>query len=298
MIKIDIHKALQAAEGEMNLEIDLQIEQGQLITMYGESGAGKTSTLRILSGLMKPDSGRILVNETAWFDSKTGISLKPQKRKIGFVFQDYALFPNMTVKENLEFALQKGQGKNKISELIEITELGGLKDRKPDSLSGGQKQRVALARALVQQPELLLLDEPLAALDPKIRRKLQDYILKVHREFKLTTILVCHDIGEIIKLSDMVCILEKGKITRLGAPEDVFINKQISGKFKFTGDVLKIQKEDVIYIVTIGIQSNVVKVVAQEDEIHNLSVGDKVVVASKAFNPILYKIDSTKKGPE
>ncbi|NNK72106.1 MAG: ATP-binding cassette domain-containing protein [Flavobacteriaceae bacterium] len=298
MIKIDIHKALQAAEGEMNLEIDLQIEQGQLITMYGESGAGKTSTLRILSGLMKPDSGRILVNETAWFDSKTGISLKPQKRKIGFVFQDYALFPNMTVKENLEFALQKGQGKNKISELIEITELGGLKDRKPDSLSGGQKQRVALARALVQQPELLLLDEPLAALDPKIRRKLQDYILKVHREFKLTTILVSHDIGEIIKLSDMVCILEKGKITRLGAPEDVFINKQISGKFKFTGDVLKIQKEDVIYIVTIGIQSNVVKVVAQEDEIHNLSVGDKVVVASKAFNPILYKIDSTKKGPE
>ncbi|MBT8288366.1 MAG: ATP-binding cassette domain-containing protein [Flavobacteriaceae bacterium] len=298
MIKIDIHKALQAAEGEMNLEIDLQIEQGQLITMYGESGAGKTSTLRILSGLMKPDSGRILVNETAWFDSKTGISLKPQKRKIGFVFQDYALFPNMTVKENLEFALQKGQGKNKISELIEITELGGLKDRKPDSLSGGQKQRVALARALVQQPELLLLDEPLAALDPKIRRKLQDYILKVHREFKLTTILVSHDIGEIIKLSDMVCILEKGKITRLGAPEDVFINKQISGKFKFTGDVLKIQKEDVIYIVTVGIQSNVVKVVAQEDEIHNLSVGDKVVVASKAFNPILYKIDSTKKGPE
>src|SRR5690606_20928534 len=120
-----------------------------------------------------------------WYNSDENINLAPQKRKTGFVFQDFALFPNMNVRENLEFALTKGESKKIIKNLIEINELGDLQHRKPDTLSGGQKQRVALARALVKMPELLLLDEPLSSLDIEIRRKLQQYILKVHREFKL-----------------------------------------------------------------------------------------------------------------
>lgn len=291
MIKLDVHKELQAAEGVMNLSLQLNIEKGHLITIYGESGAGKTSSLRLLSGLMKPDRGQITVNNQLWFHSEQKIDLSPQKRSIGYVFQDYALFPSMTVKQNLEFASQGTQDKKRIADLIDIVELGDLQHRKPQTLSGGQQQRVALARALVQQPEILLLDEPLAALDSKIRSKLQDYVLKVHREFKLTTLLISHDIGEIVKLSQKVFILENGKITRQGHPDEIFINRRISGKFKFSGEVLKIEKQDVVFIVTVLIHSDVVKVIAQQEDITDLEVGDKVMVASKAFNPVLYKIN-------
>ena len=290
MIALDISKVLRAAEGEMNLRLQFNIEKGQLVTLYGASGAGKTSTLRILAGLMKPEQGNIMVGGACWFDSERKINLPSQKRNIGYVFQDYALFPNMTVYHNLEFALKRGQDKKQISELIDIMELGALQERKPGTLSGGQQQRVALARALVQQPKILLLDEPLAALDIKIRLKLQDYIQKVHREFGLTTVLISHDIGEIMKLSDQVYVMENGEVIRQGSPDEVFINKKISGKFKFSGEVLKIEQQEIVYIVTVLIQTDVVKVIVQESEIKTLKVGDKVVVASKAFNPVLYKI--------
>jgi len=291
MISLNIHKTLQAAEGEMTLRLNLNIERGQLVTLYGESGAGKTSTLRIISGLLKPEKGHITVNDTTWFNAENKINLKPQQRKNGYVFQDYALFPNMTVRQNLEFGLAKNQNKNIVSELINIMELGDLQQRIPETLSGGQKQRVALARALVQKPEILLLDEPLSALDIKIRLKLQDYILKVHRKFHLTTILISHDIGEIHKLSSWVFVLEKGQLINQGHPTEIFVNEKISGKFKFTGEVLKIERQEVVFIVTVLIQNEVVKVIAQEAEIERLKLGDKVIVASKAFNPVIYKID-------
>jgi len=291
VIKLDIHKVLRAADGEMNLAVNIEISKGQLVTIYGDSGAGKTSILRILSGVLVPEAGEIIVDGEPWFDSSRNINIPPQKRMIGYVFQDYALFPNMTVRENLAFALGSGHDNKIINRLIEIIELKELQDRYPGTLSGGQQQRVALARALVQKPKLLLLDEPLAALDIKIRMKLQDYILKAHQEYGLTTILISHDIGEIIKLSDYVFILEKGSIKRKGSPAEVFINKQISGKFKFTGEVLRLERQDVICIVTVLIENTVVKVIAQPEEVDTLKVGDKVMVASKAFNPIIYKVN-------
>jgi len=291
MIKIDIHKNLSAHDGNMNLHINCEIEKGELVTLYGESGAGKTSTLRILAGLLKPDKGEITIDNNTWVDTKNKIFLSPQKRNIGYVFQDYALFPNMTVLQNLEFASDSLQDKKVITDLIEMMELGELKNRKPQTLSGGQQQRVALARALVRKPDILLLDEPLAALDYKIRLKLQDYIAKIHHEYGLTTLLVSHDIGEIMKLSDRVIVLEQGKITRQGNPGEIFSNQNISGKFKFIGEVLKIEPQDVVIVVSVLIQNNVVKVIAEKSEVQSLRIGDKVVVASKAFNPILYKIE-------
>ena len=290
MIRLDIQKKLQAAAGEMLLDLDLEIKQGQLVTFYGASGAGKTSTLKMLSGLMNPDEGEIKVGVSTWFHSDRKINLRPQHRKIGYVFQNYALFPNMTVLQNLEFGLGKGQNKAIIQELVDMTELGDLQHRSPETLSGGQKQRVALARALVQQPEILLLDEPLSALDIKIRSKLQDYILSVHRKFNLTTVLVSHDIGEIHKLSDWVFELQNGQVIRQGRPTDVFVHDNISGNFKFTGEVLKIEKQDVVYVLTVLVQNEVVKVIAQDADVIDLQVGDKVVVASNAFNPVIYKI--------
>jgi len=290
MIQIDIQKRLKSNQGDMLLHINCDIHKGDFVTLYGKSGAGKTSTLRMLSGLMTPDSGSIIVNDETWYHSKENKNITPQRRHIGYVFQDYALFPNMTVLENLKYARPSSHSKQLLTDLIDIVELGDLQHQKPNTLSGGQQQRVALARAVVQEPKLLLLDEPLAALDRDIRLKLQDYLSELHQKQNLTTVLISHDIAEIMKLSSRVMMIDNGTITNQGSPEDMFVNNSVSGKFKFTGEVLSIKKEDVVYIVTVLIQNQVVKVIAEKSEIESLTVGDQVLVASKAFNPILMKI--------
>lgn len=291
MIQLNINKVLDTTDGVMNLELDIAIEKGAFVTLYGDSGVGKTSTLRMLSGLLNPDGGSIVINEETWFNSDEKINRNSQFRNIGYVFQDYALFPNMTVRQNLEFASSKNKSSKRIEEIIEILELRKLQNKKPETLSGGQKQRVALGRALAQSPKILLLDEPLSALDIKARLKLQDYLLKVHKEFNLTTILISHDIGEILKLSDYVYVLSSGKVIKEGNPQEVFVANNISGKFKFVGEILKISPQDVVYVVTVLIQTNVVKIIAQESEIKEMNIGDKVMVASKAFNPVIFKIN-------
>jgi molybdate transport system ATP-binding protein len=290
MIKLHIHKKLWSASGEMQLEVEHTIVPGTFTTLYGESGAGKTSIFRIFAGLLAPERGRIVVDEAVWLDSSKKIDLPPQQRNLGFLFQDYALFPNMTVRENLLFALNKKQDKNTVEELIEIIELGELQHRMPGTISGGQKQRVALARALVRKPVILLLDEPLSALDHAMRIKLQHYVLQVHREFKLTTLMVSHDVAEILKMSDQMLVLENGKIIRQGPPAEIFTHKEVSGKFQFSGEIIGMQKQDFIFIITILIGNELVKVVADETEATTLNIGDKVLVASKAFNPIIRKI--------
>ncbi|MCL6265734.1 ABC transporter ATP-binding protein [Flagellimonas myxillae] len=291
MMTIQIQKQLDGPEGPMRLDVNIQVAPGEFVTLYGSSGAGKTSTLKILSGLMQPEAGKITVGDKVWLDTSKHIHVKPQERNIGYVFQDYALFPNMSVKQNLEFALPRQGDPSIVKELIQVMELNNIQQKKPTTLSGGQQQRVALARTLVQQPKLLLLDEPLSALDLKTRLRLQDYLQKVHRKYLLTTILISHDIGEIHKLSDRVIVLEEGRVIRQGTPSQVFVNQDLSGKFKFQGAVLQIEKNEVVYIVTVLVQNQMVKVIAQESEIENLKVGDAVIVASKAFNPILYKIE-------
>lgn len=291
MIVFDVHKTLGSHEASVDLKLDLSIQPGSFITLYGPSGAGKTSTLRIIAGLLNPDGGTLAINGQAWYDSNRKINIPPQKRNAGFVFQDYALFPHMTVEENLEFAEASEMKGKLVDELMELMELSGLANRKPSTLSGGQQQRVALARALAQKPEILLLDEPLAALDYRIRLKLQDYLLKIHREYQLTTFLVSHDISEINKLSDLVLVMEEGKIVKSGTPEEIFINQKISGKFKFVGEVLNIESQEVVFIVSVLVHNQVVKVIAQASEIKGINIGDQVMLASKAFNPVIYKID-------
>ena len=296
MIQVDLKKRLETPEGGMDLQVAFALEKGDFLSLYGPSGAGKTSTLRMLAGLMQPEEGIISGDGKIWFDSHQKVNAKPQQRSLGMVFQDYALFPNMSVRENLEFAGQVKRDAGTINELIEIMELGDLQHRSPETLSGGQKQRVALARSLVQRPKVLLLDEPLSALDHKMRLRLQDYLFTLHQRFELTTILVSHEIGEILKLSNKVLVMEKGKITRTGNPYEVFTTHQIRSKFQFTGEVLAIEKEDVIFILTLLIGNNVVKIIAQSSEVKDLGVGDRVMVASKAFNPVIQKLGTGKNG--
>ncbi|MCR4031425.1 MULTISPECIES: ABC transporter ATP-binding protein [Flavobacterium] len=287
MIQIDAYKILQTADGELPLDISLTIQKGQFVAIYGNSGAGKTTLLRILSGLTDAEKVNIKVNESVWDDADKKFHLPVQKRSIGFVFQDFALFPNLTVKENLEFALSKNDSKEIVSELIDLMELQSLQNSKPQNLSGGQKQRVALARAIVRKPEILLLDEPLSALDDNMRFKLQDYILKIHQKYKLTTLMISHSISEIFKLSDKVIVVDKGKIIKEGTPERVFSEQKISSKFQLTGEIISIAKSDIIYIVQVSSGNAIVKVIATEEEAKEYKIGQKVLVASKAFNPVI-----------
>ncbi len=285
MIEINVEKHLR----DISLNIEMKIKGREFVTIFGKSGSGKTTILKILAGLITPDRGFINVNGQTWFDSERGINLPPQKRNIGFLFQDYALFPNMTVEENILFAMDR-KDRRFLDEILSITEIEDIRDRKPETLSGGQKQRVALARALARKPAILLLDEPLSALDLETRIKIQEEIEKIHRSYSLTTVMVSHDYSEIFRLSDRVFVLSDGKIIKEGKPEDVFVQEKISGKVKFNGQIVKIEREDVIYIVSVLIGNSIIKVVAVEEEVKELKVGDSVLIASKAFNPFILKL--------
>ena len=212
MIDARLQKKLHGAEGDIALDVDLKLEPGRITTLLGRSGAGKTTILRMLAGLTRPDAGRISAEEEVWFDSREGIDATPQSRRIGLVFQDFNLFPNMTVEGNLRFALRQGQDPRIVGDLLETTGLSRLAARHPATLSGGQKQRVALARALVPEPRLLLLDEPLSALDEEARAELQEELLHLHERRGFTALLVSHDRAEISKLSTAVLTLRDGRL--------------------------------------------------------------------------------------
>jgi molybdate transport system ATP-binding protein len=290
VIHIDIEKKLVSAQGETQLMVQSQISSHELIALFGPSGAGKTTLLRILAGLVKPDKGRITAGNKVWFDSAVKLDLPPQKRNIGYMFQDYALFPNMTVEENIVFAHPENNRKE-VSSLIRTFGLDEFAKRKPAGLSGGQKQRVALARAIASKPSLMLLDEPLSALDAEMRISLQDEILKAHKLFGATTLLVTHDMNEVFRLAGKVICLENGKVKSTGSPEKVFSDTSISGKFQVTGQVAKIEKQDIVNIITvITSQHIIVKVIALNSDIESLSEGDHVLVFTKAFNPMIKKI--------
>jgi len=290
VIHIDARKQLQTADGPLELAIQADIAEGEFVTLFGKSGAGKTTLLRMLAGLTDQDAGTLVVGDETWFDAARGIRRAPQQRRIGFVFQDYALFPNMSVRGNLEFALENQRDRAHVDELLALMELGALAQRRPAELSGGQRQRVALARALARRPRILLLDEPLSALDAETRLRLQDELLKLHRTFKLTTLLVSHDLGEVFKLSDRVLAIERGRVVRQGKPLEVFGDLMVSGRVEFTGEVLAIERNDVVYAVSVLVGNRIVNVIATDEEVRALRIGDRVVLLSKAFQPMLQRI--------
>lgn len=288
MIKIDIKLPINTAKGKKQLELNTCLKANEITAIFGESGAGKTTLLKIIAGLIKPEFGRIEAGDELWLDTQKNINLAIQKRKIGFVFQDYALFPNMSVKENISYA---ATSKQKVEELLSLMNLEKLAKIYPKNLSGGQAQRVALARALAREPQILLLDEPLSALDFKMRSFLQDELVKILQHFKITTLLVSHDLAEIYKLSHRILELSDGKIIKDARTNEFFTSSNLSAKLRLSATLLEIKKSDILMIFTLLLNQDIVKITLSEEEFlrtyKDVKIGDTLLLSIKAFNPII-----------
>jgi len=207
--------------------ISFTVREGEFLTLLGPSGCGKTTTLFAIAGLDRPDDGLIRVGETTFFDSATGDFIVPEQRNCGMVFQSYALWPHMTVYENLAFPLRlrkvpKEERSERIHEALRLVELEPYKDRYPHQLSGGQQQRVALGRALVYSPTLLLLDEPLSNLDAKLRERARSWLKRIQGQLGITTVYVTHDQTEALVLSDRIVVMREGRICQTGTPQSIY----------------------------------------------------------------------------
>ncbi len=288
MIKIDIKLPINTAKGKKQLELNTCLKANEITAIFGESGAGKTTLLKIIAGLIKPEFGRIEVEDELWLDTQKNINLSIQKRKIGFVFQDYALFPNMSVKENISYA---ATSKQKAEELLSLMNLENLAKIYPKNLSGGQAQRVALARALAREPQILLLDEPLSALDFKMRSFLQDELVKILQHFKITTLLVSHDLAEIYKLSHRILELSDGKIIKDARTNEFFTSSNLSAKLRLSATLLEIKKSDILVVLTLLLNQDIIKITLSEEEFlkayQDVKIGDTLLLSIKAFNPII-----------
>ena len=249
MIRWHFKKRLHSAQGIMELDVQSLALPGTITGLFGPSGSGKTSILRMMAGLMTPDEGHLQVDDTVWYDSNSQKNTSPQHRSVGFVFQDYALFPHLKVQENLLFGLPKEDSPKIIDELMQMMDLHSLADRYPRQLSGGQQQRVALARAIVRKPRILLLDEPLAALDASMRQTLQDYLIRLKDTYNLTIFLVSHDLPELFKLAQQVCVIEQGQLIRQGSPAELFSSETVSGRYRAQGTIVQIRPTGVLFSI-------------------------------------------------
>ncbi|QHQ60938.1 polyamine ABC transporter ATP-binding protein [Anaerocolumna sedimenticola] len=263
--------------------IDLTIEKGEFITFLGPSGCGKTTTLRIIAGLETPDTGKVILNGEDVTDTE------PNKRDVNTVFQSYALFPHMDVASNIGYGLKlkktsKETIKKKIEEVLELVQLQGFEKRKPSELSGGQKQRVAIARAIINNPKILLLDEPLGALDLQLRRQMQLELKKLQKKLGITFIYITHDQEEAINMSDRIVVMRDGIFEQTGTPDEVYNTPLTSYVARFVGNANVIEGkvssigEDRI-VVTVG-QENIAVKKSEKD----YKVGDRITLAVRSEN--------------
>ena len=242
-MKIQIEK-LQLKYGDFVAieNLDLQIDDGESLVLLGQSGCGKTSTMRCVAGLEEPSAGRIVIDDVVVFDSETGVNLPPNKRNVGMVFQSYAVWPHMTVFQNVAYSLKvqrvaKREVRDRVMAALTTVGLDSFADRGASLLSGGQMQRIALARSLVMQPSVLLLDEPLSNLDARLRDRLRIELREIQLRLGLTCIYVTHDQGEAFALADRVALMQRGRIVQIGKPQEIYAQPASASIADFLGVV-------------------------------------------------------------
>ncbi len=280
--------------GEINVlnNLDLDINQGEFITLLGPSGCGKTTTLRIIAGLEQPTSGQVFLNQ------KDITNLAPNKRDIHTVFQNYALFPHMNVEDNIGYSLKikkypKSKRKHAIQKILDLVQLSGYEKRMPNELSGGQKQRIAIARALVHQPSVILLDEPLGALDLQLRRQMQNELKNLQKQLGITFIYITHDQEEALNMSSRIAIMKDGAIEQIGTPDEIYNKPKTSYVAKFIGDsniltgvVYKVEN-DTVYV---SIQNRTMEIAALN---YNINEKESLTFAIKSEYIQINKTETT-----
>lgn len=292
----NIKKSFTPGEDVLD-DICLTVARGEFVTLLGSSGCGKTTTLRIVAGLEQTDSGSV------WINGQDVTKLPPDKRDVNTVFQNYALFPHMNVAENIGYGLKlrkvpRGEIKKKVAQMLELVQLEGYEKRKPSELSGGQKQRVAIARALVNNPKILLLDEPLGALDLQLRRAMQIELKHLQKKLGITFIYITHDQEEAINMSDRIAVMKDGRIEQIGTPDEIYNHPKTSYVATFVGNANilhgaaeRIQGENAI--VKIGNDRVIVKLETSQQDTGDtgakqyLAAGEKVTLAVRSENILL-----------
>lgn len=269
MIKFDFQISLGGKGRVKNFHYKDQFPLGSLNVVYGPSGEGKTTLLRAICGLSVPGNGRIEFDGDVWFDSNDNVNISVADRKLGMVFQDHQLFPHMTVSQNLAFA-KKSVKNLEISYLLEAFELNELLNEYPNQLSGGQIQRVAIAQALVQKPRLLLLDEPMSALDSATRLKTQMALRRIQKENNITVLMVSHDLQEALRLSDEVLLIQNGRNVEKGTPTQVLLKESLKG------EILSITPNKEEFLVQVLVGNGIVEVKRKQSINPNLNVGDVI----------------------
>ena len=292
----NIKKSFSPGEAVLD-DISLTVARGEFVTLLGSSGCGKTTTLRIIAGLEQADSGSV------WINGQNVTELEPDKRDVNTVFQNYALFPHMNVAENIGYGLKlrkvsKAEIKKKVAQMLELVQLEGYEKRKPSELSGGQKQRVAIARALVNNPKVLLLDEPLGALDLQLRRAMQTELKHLQKKLGITFIYITHDQEEAINMSDRIAVMRDGRIEQIGTPDEIYNHPKTSYVATFVGNANilhgvaeSIQGENAI--VKIGNDRVIVKLETSQQDTEDtggkqhLAAGENVTLAVRSENVLL-----------
>ncbi len=241
MIEVDVRRRL----GEFMLQAAFCARPGGITALFGRSGSGKTTLVNLLAGLDRPDQGRIVVDHEVLFDSESGIDLPPERRRLGYVFQEGRLFPHMSVRRNLAYGMPQTDRTVDFDQMVELLDIGALLDRKPAHLSGGEKQRIAIGRALLASPRLLLMDEPLASLDSQRKSEILPFIERLRDELAIPIVYVSHAMEEIIRLADTLVILSDGKVAAVGAVEELMSRldlRPLTGRYE-AGAVLSVTVE-------------------------------------------------------